>query len=134
MKTLKETIELMLHNPLTMDLTYKYHNSVKLSGFIIRKPKFIKHDKTGRESCSFILHQINNVRGELKLESFCCVTYSTTLIEQLKKVDKVLFVVTMGILRHHFKYGDFSTVTEMETLAELDIDLTYEWGKDNEQS
>lgn len=134
MKTLKETIDLMLHNPIVMDMTYKYRNSIQLSGFIIRKPKFIKHDKTGRESCSLILHQINNANGEIKLESFSCMVYSLTLIEQLKKVDKVIFVATMGIMRHHFKYGDYSQITEIETLAELDIDLTYEWGKDNEQN
>ena len=130
MKTIKETIDLMLHNPVTMDMTYKYRNGVELSGFIIRKPKFIKHDITGKESCSFILFQINNVNGEIRLDSYSCLTYVGTLIEQLKKIDKVLFVATLGKLRHHFKFGDYTQVSEMETLAELDIDLTNEWGKD----
>lgn len=134
MKTIKETIDLVLHNPVTMDLTYKYRNSVQLSGFIIRKPKFIKHDKTGVESCSLILYQINNAKGEIKLESFSCMVYGKNLVDQLKKVDKVLFVATMDILRHHFKYGDYSQITEIETIAELDIDLTSEWGKDNENN
>jgi hypothetical protein len=130
MKTIKETIDLMLHNPVTMDMTYKYRNCVELSGFIIRKPKFIKHDITGKESCSFILFQINNVNGEIRLDSYSCLTYVGTLIEQLKQIDKVIFVATLGKLRHHFKFGDYTQVSEMESLAELDIELTNEWGKD----
>lgn len=130
MKTIKETIDLMLHNPITMDMTYKYRNSVELSGFIIRKPKFITHDISKRESCSFILYQINNVNGEIRLDSYSCLTYTRELIEQLKKIDKVLFVATVGKLKHHFKFGDYSQITEMETIAELDTELANEWGKD----
>ena len=56
--------------------------------------------------------------------------YVKELIEQLKKQQKVLFVATVGKLRHHFKYGDYSQVVEMQTLAELDLPLANEWGKD----
>ena len=133
MKTLQQTINKLLHNPITADMTYKYHNSVELSGFIIRKPKIIKHDKTQRESCSLILYQINNTNGELKIESFSLMVYGKNLVDQLKKVDKVLFVATMGIMRHHFKYGDYSQVTEMETLVEFDIKLAQEYGGDKNE-
>ena len=44
MKPLKDTIDLMLGNPVLTEMTYKYRNNVELSGWIIRKPKFIKHD------------------------------------------------------------------------------------------
>ena len=130
MKPLKDTIDLMLGNPVLTEMTYKYRNNVELSGWIIRKPKFIKHDKTGVESCSLLLFQINNVNGELKIESFNCMCYVKELIEQLKKQQKVLFVATVGKIRHHFKYGDYSQVVEMQTLAELDIPFANEWGKD----
>ena len=130
MKPLKDTIDLMLGNPVLTEMTYKYRNNVELSGWIIRKPKFIKHDKTGVESASLLLFQINNVNGELKIESFNCMCYVKELIEQLKKQQKVLFVATVGKIRHHFKYGDYSQVVEMQTLAELDIPFANEWGKD----
>ena len=130
MKTLKETIDIMLEEPMLMEMTYKYRNDVELSGFIIRKPKFIKHDKTGVESCSLLLFQINNANGQLKLESFNCMVYVKDLIEQLKEQKNVLLVATVGKLRHHFKYGDYSQVVEMKTLYELDIPLANEWGKD----
>jgi len=130
MKSLKDTINLMLGNPILTEMTYKYSNNVELSGWIIRKPKFIKHDKTGVESCSLLLFQINNVNNELKIESFNCMCYVKELIEQLKQQEKVLFVATVGKLRHHFKYGDYSQVVEMQTLAELDLPFANEWGKD----
>jgi len=130
MKPLKDTIDLMLGNPVLTEMTYKYRNNVELSGWIIRKPKFIKHDRTGVESASLLLFQINNVNGELKIESFNCMCYVKELIEQLKKQQKVLFVATVGKIRHHFKYGDYSQVVEMQTLAELDIPFANEWGKD----
>ena len=130
MKPLKDTIDLMLGNPVITEMTYKYRNNVELSGWIIRKPKFIKHDRTGVESASILLYQINNVNGELKIESFNCMCYVKELIEQLKKQQKVLFVATVGKIRHHFKYGDYSQVVEMKTLAELDTPFANEWGKD----
>ena len=130
MKPLKDTIDLMLGNPVLTEMTYKYRNNVELSGWLIRKPKFIKHDRTGVESASLLLFQINNVNGELKIESFNCMCYVKELIEQLKKQKNILFVATVGKLRHHFKYGDYSQVVEMQTLAELDLPLANEWGKD----
>lgn len=130
MKALKDTIDSMLGNPVLTEMTYKYRNNVELSGWIIRKPKFIKHDRTGVESASILLYQINNVNGELKIESFNCMCYVKELIEQLKKQKKVLFVATVGKIRHHFKYGDYSQVVEMKTLAELDTPFANEWGKD----
>ena len=129
MKPLKDTIDLMLGNPVLTEMTYKYRNNVELSGWIIRKPKFIKHDRTGVESASLLLFQINNVNGELKIESFNCMCYVKELIEQLKKQQKVLFVATVGKIRHHFKYGDYSQVVEMQTLAELDIPFANKWGE-----
>lgn len=130
MKTLKDTVEEMLQSPILIDMTYKYRNSIELSGWIIRKPKFIKHDQKGIESCSLLLYQINNANGMLKLETFACMVYVKDLIDQLKKLDKVTFVATVGKVRHHYKYGDYSQVVEMQTLAELDIPFANEWGKD----
>ena len=126
----KKTIDKLLLNPIIVDMTYKYRNDVTLSGWIIRKPKIIKHDTKNIESASIILHQINNSNGEIKIETFNCMCYVKDLIEQLKKQDKVLFVATVGKIRHHYKYGDYSQILEMETLVELDLPLANEWGKD----
>ena len=120
----------MVTNPVLIDMTYRYKNNVELSGWIIRKPKFIKHDKTGVESTSLLLFQVNNTNGELKIESFSCMCYVKDLIEQLKDQKKVLFVAIVGKIRHHYKYGDYTQIIEMKTLAELDLPFAAEWGKD----
>ena len=130
MPKINDIVDKLVLNPITIDMTYKYKNTVELSGWIIRKPKFIKHDKTGVESCSLLLFQINNKNGEIKLESFNCMVYVKELIEQLKVQEKVLFVATIGKVRHHYKYGDYSQIVEMQTLAETDLPLANEWGKD----
>ena len=126
-KTLNELIDEILPNPVIIDMTYKYRNAVELSGWVLRKPKFIKHDKTGVESASLLLYQINNANGELVMTSFSCMVYVKDLVDQLKKQDKVIFVACVGKIRHHFKYGDYTQITEMETIAELPNELAMEW-------
>jgi len=127
---LTELINKLLIHPLLIEMTYKTKNQVELSGWILRKPKFIKHDKTGVESCSLPLYQITNANGKIKFESFSCMVYVKDLIEQLKKIDKVLFIAAMGKVRHHPKYGDYSQITEIQTLIELELPLADEWKKE----
>lgn len=121
MKKITQTINDLIANPILVDMTYKYRNSIELSGWVIRKPRFIKHDITGVESCSLSLYQINNIRGQIKVESFCLMVYVKDLIQQLKEQKNILFIATMGKVRHHLNHGDYTQVTEIETLAELDI-------------
>lgn len=126
-KTIKELVEEILPNPIVIDMTYKYRNSIELSGWVLRKPKFIKHDKTGVESASLLLYQLNNVNGELVMTSFSCMVYVKELVDQLKKTNNVIFVGCVGKVRHHYKYGDYTQVLEMETIAELPNELAREW-------
>ena len=126
MKQITQTINEMLENPILTEMTYKYRNSIELSGWVIRKPRFIKHDITGVESCSLSLYQLNNVRGKLKIESFCLMVYVKDLIQQLKEQKNILFIATMGKVRHHLNHGDYTQVTEIETIAELDMPFVEE--------
>lgn len=121
MPTFEETLDKLLVNPLVNEMTFKYRNDVELSGWVVRKPKIIINEKTGVESASLLLFQVNNANGKIKLESFNVITYVRSLVEQLKKQEKVLFIATVGKLRHHFKLGDYSQVVEMITLVETDI-------------
>ena len=126
----KNVLEKVLQSPIIYDSCYKNKNSIDLSGWVLRKPKFIKNDKTGTESCSLILYQINQTMGELKIESFSLMVYVKDLINQLKNQDKVLYVATIGKLRYSkIVQGLYSQVTEMETLFELDIPLAEQWNK-----
>lgn len=101
-----------------------YRNDIYLSGFLLRKPRFFKNDKTGVESCSFMLYQIIANSYGLKVESFNCITYVTPLVEQLKEQKNVIFVATVGKFRHSFKIeNNYSQVLEMKTMIELDREL-----------
>ena len=130
MPSYKETLDKLIMTPAALDMCYKTKNSIDLSGWVIRKPKFIKHDKTGVESASLLLYQVNNANGEIKIETFSVMVYVKDLVEQLKKQQNILFVAIVGKLRHHYKLGDYTQATEMLTLLELDIPLANEWGKD----
>jgi len=130
-KTINELIDEIVGNPIVIDMTYKYKNSIELSGWVLRKPKFITHDKTGVESCSLLLYQINNVNGEIVMNSFSCMVYVKELIEQLKTTNNVIFVACVGKVRHHYKFGDYTQVLEMETIAELPNELAREWETKN---
>lgn len=130
MPSYKETLDKLIMTPAALDMCYKTKNSIDLSGWVIRKPKFIKHDKTGVESASLLLYQVNNANGEIKVETFSVMVYVKDLVEQLKKQQNILFVAIVGKLRHHYKLGDYTQATEMLTLLELDIPLANEWGKD----
>ena len=130
MPSYKETLDKLLVTPAALDMCYKTKNSIDLSGWVIRKPKFIKHDKTGVESASLLLYQVNNANGEIKIETFSVMVYVKDLVEQLKKQQNILFVAIVGKLRHHYKLGDYTQATEMLTILELDIPLANEWGKD----
>ena len=53
--------------------------------------------------------------------------YVKELVDQLKKTNNVIFVGCVGKVRHHYKYGDYTQVLEMETIAELPNELAREW-------
>lgn len=127
MPTVKDTLNEIALNPITIDMQYKYRNNIDLCGWVIRKPKFIKHDKKGVESCSLLLYQIYNNNGEIKVECFSCMVYVKELVEQLKQQETIFFVATVGKLRYSPKIrGYYSQVVEMETLFELDTPLINE--------
>lgn len=130
MGEINNTIGELLKNPLMQDMAYKYRNSIEISGFIIRKPKLIKNDKTGMESCSFILFQIDtNSKGSYS-ESFGCITYDKNLIAELKELKGITFVVCVGKYRFNKKINThYSQVSEMKVLYELDIPLCEEYVK-----
>ena len=122
-KTIDQFINTLLKNPAVLEMSYKTNNQVELSGWIIFKPKFIKHDIKGIESCSLPLYQITNSNGNIKLESFYTMVYVKDLVEQLKENKNIIFVATMGKIRHHYQYGDYVQITEMKTIIELEMPL-----------
>lgn len=129
-KTIKEAIQEMMKRPeLIEDMRFKYRNAVEISGWVIRKPKFIKHDKTGVESCSLLLYQLTQKGTYLVIDSYCVMVYVKDLIEQLKDNKNIIFVACVGLIRHNKRFGDYVQVVEMATLAELPFELAMETEK-----
>lgn len=114
--------DLIMH-PFMTELR-NYRNDIYLSGFILRKPRFYKHEKVGTESCAFMLYQIVVHSNEVKVESFNCITYVTPLVEQFRKQKNAFFVAMTGKFRHSFKIdNNYVQVVEMETMIEFDKEL-----------
>lgn len=128
MNKFEELVLEMGKNPIYVETQHKYRNNIDLSGYLLRKPKFIKHDKTGTESCSFLLYQLTQTIYGLDIQIFSCITYVRELVEQLKENDKVLFLATVGKLRYSKKvHGLYTQVVEMKTLYELENNLLEPW-------
>lgn len=103
----------------------KYSNSLSLNGFILQKPKFIKNEKTGSESVSFIIHQMQKTtEGQYMDRSFSTISYVPKIIEEMRKVDKVVFINTLSQL---FWFGAkksyYVITTSIEISCTLDIEL-----------
>ena len=117
----------LVQNPIVVDYSNKYTNNIELNGFIVKKPRFFKHDKSGIESCSFVLFQLTNNASRLEIASFSCMTYIKELVDQLRQVDKVLMVHCSGKLIYSKKVqGCYPQVIAIETLYEFDLDLENE--------
>ena len=130
MKTITEVIDNIGNDPIINDMTLKYKSNCAISGLILRKPKFIKHNNLGVESCSFVLYQIEKKLGKTTLMSYSCMTFSKELIKQLKTLNNVILVATVGILLYSPKIkGLYSQVIEMKTLCEFEEELAEEWRK-----
>ena len=124
MKSLNEIVEELAKNPIINDMSKKYKNEVAISGLIIRKPKFFKHDTTGKESSSIVLYQIVQDTNQTSVYSYSVMIYIPELIEQLKTLDKVCLVAIVGAIHYSKKInGLFIKVKEMHTLIEFENEL-----------
>ena len=122
-----DTVGQVLKLPIAEGLNKKYQNTFTLSGWLLKKPKIIKNDTTGIESCSLILCQFTQGVDRVDMQVFSCMVYVKDLVEQLKTLDKVCFVNTLGKMCYSKKIKSmYGQITYMETAFEVDIDLADE--------
>lgn len=130
MRKIQEVFDELLQHPMVVQVKDKQQNYCILSGFILRKPKFIKLDNTGVESCSLLLYQVNQTKGNTSVQVFSVVTYVKDIIKELKEVNQCAFVTFCGKALHSKKItGLYFQATVMEKDFELGIDLADEWEK-----
>ena len=124
-KDFEEVFKKINETPLVRELQGKFRNNVEVSGFILRKPKFIMTKKgKPRESACFILYQPKFSSQYVKVDSFSCMTFTEDLVEQFKKLDNVIYVNCLGTLRFSRKVNSlYVAVNQITTNGELDIKL-----------
>lgn len=119
---LEEKIELIGNSSITIALHGRYADTITLSGWVLQKPKFIQGNK--KESCSFILHQINNIDGITYDKTFSILAYQPDVIELMRTVDKVSLVHVVGMLGFNsVKKFYFPQVFDAKISHVLDVEL-----------
>lgn len=130
MRRIDEVFNELLQHPMLVQIKDKQQNYWILSGYILRKPKFIKNDNNGVESASLLLYQVNPTVGNTSVQVFSVVTYVKDIVEEIKKIDKVSFVTFCGKGTFSKKInGLYFQATVMEKSFELGIDLADKWEK-----
>lgn len=107
---MQELIKFIVDTPLGVSMNEKYANSLQINGFVLQKPRFIKHEETGHESCSFIVHQLNRDMYGIKDKTYSMISYLPSIIEKVKQIDSVCFVNCLARLEWNSKRLSYTPV------------------------
>ena len=123
-----ETLEKVRKSIPALSIENAYKNIAYFSGWVIQKPRIIKHDKTGRESVSIILVQfMRDPKGWAYLKSFNLISFVTPIIEQWKKQKKICFIICDCQLQWNNKSKQtYPQMYDMQINFELDMPLDEE--------
>lgn len=124
----KDTIEKVRTSIYALTIENMYKNTVCLSGWIIPKPNFFKHDKTGKESVSFIIVQyIRDSQGYAYYKSYSLLSYVTQVIETLKNQKKICYIICDGQVQFSsLKKMFYPQIYDLRVIYSLDLDLESE--------
>ncbi|MBO7715218.1 MAG: hypothetical protein J6S85_16740 [Methanobrevibacter sp.] len=89
-----KTLELVRKSAYALTVENAYKNVAYFSGWVVQRPRIIKHDKTGKESVSLILVQfMRDGKGYAYMKSYNLISYVIPIIEQWKKQDNICFII-----------------------------------------
>ena len=89
-----KTLELVRKSAYALTVENAYKNIAYFSGWVVQRPRIIKHDKTGKESVSLILVQfMRDAKGYAYMKSYNLISYVTPIVEQWKKQDNICFII-----------------------------------------
>jgi len=89
-----KTLELVRKSAYALTVENAYKNVAYFSGWVVQRPRIIKHDKTGKESVSLILVQfMRDSKGYAYMKSYNLISYVTPIVEQWKKQDNICFII-----------------------------------------
>lgn len=116
---LEEKLIKIAKSKLGVSMSKRYTNRLQISGVIVQEMKFIKNSKTGRESCSVIIHQPTEIAtGQVVDKSFNFITFIPEEIEKLRQVKTCCFVRAMANLEWNKKMKQY-----VVQVHELEIDF-----------
>lgn len=128
MKLNRETIEKVRKSIHALSIENFYKNVAYFSGWIVTKPRIIKHDKTGQESVSLILVQfMRDSNGYAYYKTYNLISYMTPIIELWKNQDKICFVLCECQLLFNVKtHNYYPQVYDMKIQTTLPYELDEE--------
>ena len=124
----RETIEKVRKSIHALSIENFYKNVAYFSGWIVTKPRIIKHDKTGQESVSLILVQfMRDSNGYAYYKTYNLISYMTPIIDMWKAQDKICFVICECQLLFNVKtHNYYPQVYAMEIKDRLPYELDEE--------
>ena len=121
----KKTIEKVRKSLYAQDIENYYKNLVYLSGWVIDQPRIIKHDKTGKESVSFVIAQFKrDSSGYAYMNTFHLMSYVGPVVETIKKMKKISMIICDCQLQFNAKtHKHYPQVYDLKVECELPYDL-----------
>lgn len=120
-----DTLEKVRTSIQALSIENAYKNRVFFSGWIIEKPRIIKHDKTGKESVSLILVQfMRDGKGYAYMKTYNLISYVTPIVETLKKQENICFIICDAQLQWNSKTKNYyPQMYDMQIETELGMKL-----------
>lgn len=117
-----ETLNKVRTSLYAMSIENSYKNVTYFSGWVIQKPRIIKHDKTGKESVSLILVQfMRDAKGYAYIKTYNLISYVSTVVDQWKKQENICFVLCNCQLQYNsVRKQYYPQIYEMKIHTELD--------------
>lgn len=101
----------------------KHCNALKLSGWVLQKPKIITKEKTGKRSATFIVYQINQEGDKsMQFSSFPAITYINDYISLLEQQSGYFYINCVCSLVKS-KYGLSAQVVALDISIRTDFPL-----------
>ena len=120
-----KTLELVRKSAYALTVENAYKNVAYFSGWVVQRPRIIKHDKTGKESVSLILVQfMRDSKGYAYMKSYNLISYVTPIVEQWKKQDNICFIICDCQLQWNSKTKqNYPQIYDMKIETTLNIKL-----------
>ena len=121
----RELVEKVRKSQYALAIENTYKNQAYFSGWIITKPYIIKHDKTNKESVSFILVQfMRDSKGIAYMKTYSMLSYVTQVVDLLKKQEKVCFIICDCQIQFNGKTRqNYPQVYDLRITYDLDLKL-----------